>query len=458
MHFENPLFLKLLPLSLVPYVLHMLSYRVRRKQPFPYVKLLRTVKEKQTGFRRFADLFLATIRALLVLFLLLFLSKPYVHEGKMYKFIVVDVSASMYPFRKDIHSLVENLEHEDVIFLPPQRYLGTFSMDMLETLDTPFLVISDFQRSNFHKLPRYAYKLGEVERNYFIEDVMLEDGKLVVRTNTKGHLEVYREDELVWSGAVDTLDTLDVQVFGKLKLKLSREDEIPVDNTFYIYKPNAGNYRVEILAEGVDYKLLKGYFGSFAQIAEYGDVVVLSRKYKDTYGKRSIVFFHSGGRKHTTRTNYMFKGTLLDTVILFGNSPILVEDNVLFIGIKVKEALLEPKLLSYIDAVVRKFLEVETSEGRYVGDTLKLPYSMEVELPNGILLKTDFIRFRDTGFYYVKDMNRFIYVNVDRKESLNDYHEVENSELPRKLYLHAWLLLPILVLLASELLMVSKRA
>lgn len=106
MNFSYPFFLYLLPLTIVPIIIHLIFNIIRRQKPFPNIFILKIIKEEEKGFKRISDLILIILRVLMILLIILLLSKPYISFEKMPSLMIIDVSASMKPFKEKIEKIL----------------------------------------------------------------------------------------------------------------------------------------------------------------------------------------------------------------------------------------------------------------------------------------------------------------------------------------------------------------
>jgi len=103
MTFLSPLFLWALPLAGIPLVLHLLNRRPPQKVVFSYIGWLKEAHQNFMPKKKLQEWLLLAVRTLLLLFLVLFFSRPVLQSGFMRSsqsqnssiIVVLDVSASM---------------------------------------------------------------------------------------------------------------------------------------------------------------------------------------------------------------------------------------------------------------------------------------------------------------------------------------------------------------------------
>lgn len=103
MSFLNPAFLWTLPLLSLPLIFHLINKRPPKNQPFSYVPWLQAVHKAAMPKKKLKEILLLILRTALVLFLVLFFSRPVLMHGgagtgrseNSTMMFLVDVSASM---------------------------------------------------------------------------------------------------------------------------------------------------------------------------------------------------------------------------------------------------------------------------------------------------------------------------------------------------------------------------
>lgn len=448
MNFINPVFLYLLPLALFPIVLHMIFNIVRKQKVFPNIFILKSIKEQERGLRRFSDIILMLLRVLIILIIVLLLSKPFLSSSKMPSLIVFDVSASMKPFKEKIIKISENYKNVKKLYISdkvyenmPNSFNSSLKSEILEKLDgDSILVISDFQKSNYLGLGGYRkFKIGEVSKNRAILDARQKLETLIIKLKGEGTIEVYEDKDLLYiantKDSILKLTNLKVRQ-GFLKLVFLPLDSLEYDNYYYTFFEPQKILKVRIFSDNVNYKLINTFLRTIFNPIEGDEIFIITEKnfpISSILGQNSkaIVFYDNLNIPYEMKTNYIFNGVVIDSIMLFSNSPIYKKDNIFIIGIKPKDIFLSPKLTiwfgNFLNEIVGKYRVIYAS----VGDRINLEKEASIRTPSNIKLTSNSINVNELGFYTLDEEKVVIVSNVNRVESINEYLGVKSEELPK---------------------------
>jgi len=415
MNFSYPFFLFLLPLALAPIIIHLIFNIIRRQKPFPNIFILKVIKEEERGFKKISDLILIILRVLIILLIILLLSKPYISFEKMPSLIIVDVSASVKPFKEKIEKILNNYPNIKKLYISdkiyekmPNQMLSTLNYEVFKKLNLDnSIVISDFQKSNFLSLENYRkYKIGEVSKNRAIIEVKQISDTLIVKTKLSGNLEIYEDDKLIYLKPIfDTITkitNLNVKK-GFLKLKLLPLDSLDYDNYYYAFFEPSKTIKARIFADKTDYKMLFLFLNSIFRFYEGDEFIFIAQRnfpIKSVLNPNSkvIVFFDNFDVPFEIKRNYIFNGVVLDSVMLYFSKDIIYKKEIYYSS---------PSERINFDKPIR------------------------IRTPDGAIFQTNSILINDVGFYVSDEDKIVICSNVDRKESLNDYYEIQNDKLPK---------------------------
>ncbi len=449
MNFSYPFFLFLLPLALAPIIIHLIFNIIRRQKPFPNIFILKVIKEEERGFKKISDLILIILRVLIILLIILLLSKPYISFEKMPSLIIVDVSASVKPFREKIEKILNEYPNIKKLYISdriyekmPNQMLSTLNYEVFKKLDLDnSIVISDFQKSNFLSLENYRkYKIGEVSKNRAIIDVKQISDTLIVKTKLNGNLEIYEDEKLIYLKPIfDTITkitNLNVKK-GFLKLKLLPLDSLDYDNYYYAFFEPSKTIKARIFADKTDYKMLFLFLNSIFRFYEGDEFIFIAQRnfpIKSVLNPNSkvIVFFDNFDVPFEIKRNYIFNGVVLDSVMLYFSKDIIYKkDNLILIGIDVKELLLNPKLTLWFENFLSNLIGNYKIYYSSPSERINFDKPIRIRTPDGAIFQTNSILINDIGFYVSDEDKIVICSNVDRKESLNDYYEIQNDKLPK---------------------------
>ena len=84
MTFLTPAFLWLLPIAITPLLLHLLNKRPPQTVTFSHIKWLQDAHKKRMPKKRIKEVLLMLMRMLMLIFLILFFSRPVIRQGKLW--------------------------------------------------------------------------------------------------------------------------------------------------------------------------------------------------------------------------------------------------------------------------------------------------------------------------------------------------------------------------------------
>ncbi len=439
MKFSSPLFLYMLPLALFPIVIHLISSLMRRRQPFPYVKLLRRSIQQQRGMRRIQDLLLAIVRSLALFFLILFAAGPYVVRGRSPERIVVDVSASMTPYMGEVKKVLSSFPDAEVVYVSlraydrlPAELLYPLKGTLLDSYrDSSTLLVSDFQMTSVKDTSIFLkHQVSPVENPAAILGVSWRGDSALIRIRGGDYLEVRRGDSILSVLKADSLVHVSGLGVGPVEFLLFPLDAHDFDNVFHSYSGGSRGMGASVVADGVKRRLLEGLAeGIFGSVKQDGDVVLMSgggeRVRKILSSGRRVIYFGSLPEvSHTLAPSYTFRGVILDSVFLFDGKPYTIVDNLLIVGIPPEEVVLNPSVLKWFRDVALSFAGRTIIHHVWAGQ--RVDFSREVSLisPSGEILRGSSITFLQTGCYHSPDYTMVVCSNVDRGESSEDYYRI----------------------------------
>ncbi len=471
MNFAHPSFLYLIPLALLPIVIHLISSLMRRKMPFPYVKLLKRTVQQQKGFRRVQDLLLAIVRSLAILFLILFAAGPYAVRGKSPERIVVDASASMSPYWHEVDKILSAFPHAEVVYLSLRAYdrmseslLYPLNSSLLDSYrDSSTLLVSDFQKTSVEDTSLFLkHQVGPVENPGAILGVSWRGDSAVIRLRGGDYVEIRRGDSILAVVKSDSVVYASGLGAGPVEFALFPSDAHDFDNVFYSYSGGRGRAGVSVVAGGVERRLLEGLAeGIFGSLKPEGEVVLASggesrvRKLLAS-GKRVIYFGSLREIAHAVVPSYRFQGVLLDSVFLFQGKPYAIMDNLLIVGIPLREVVLNPAILRWFRDIALSFAGRVRVYHVWAGQRMDFPREVSLVSPSGEILRGSSITFLQVGCYHSPDYTLVVCSNVDRIESSEDYYEMGPYHYRRVNLAPAFLVL-FLLLVALELVFISGR-
>lgn len=134
MTFLSPVFLWLLPLAVIPIILHLLNKRPPKVVDFSHIQWIKDAHRKLMPKKTIKDLLLLIMRVSILLFLVLFFSRPVIRQGKLIGgrddnstlLLLMDVSASMGTVEEGRSALVRTVGNvkEMLREVPPQVRVG----------------------------------------------------------------------------------------------------------------------------------------------------------------------------------------------------------------------------------------------------------------------------------------------------------------------------------------------
>jgi hypothetical protein len=246
MVFKNPVFLYLIPLSLIPILLHLLFIKFLKAFPFPYLGFLERKEDIRKRRRRIKEILLLLSRILFLLSFLLFLSSPFLKKEIFPDILVKDVSESTLLYRdlieekfNKVSKIIDRIFYEN--FLETSNKKGNV------------FVITDGDK-NFFK------KIKESEENFFIfipyekrddigiYDLKITDKEIVVKIYSTKEVSdaslkiIFDENSFsfsfkIYEGLNEYFFPLKVKDFEFLKLQVLPLDFLPENNFYFLSKP-----------------------------------------------------------------------------------------------------------------------------------------------------------------------------------------------------------------------------
>jgi len=237
MIFLKPFFLFLLPLSLIPIIIHLLLPYRKRKFFYPWIDLFKKEKEIKKK-RRIRDLIVLLMRILTILFVILSFSKPKIKskfgvfnhilyfEHPYWKRRVKTFDVKKLPAVK-FDSLVSDKSTEDIYILGPVP--DTFAKKIYDIKDKRIYIID---RGGVKNL-----KIKDIKK---IEDRIFIDINSNFDTNSVS-LEIYYRKNLILRKDVDIKKGNNIFTFSynpdwkSLFIKINLKDDYPDDNERFFY-------------------------------------------------------------------------------------------------------------------------------------------------------------------------------------------------------------------------------
>ncbi|MEO0202929.1 MAG: hypothetical protein ABIL37_04315, partial [candidate division WOR-3 bacterium] len=164
-----------------------------------------------------------------------------------------------------------------------------------------------------------------------------------------------------------------------------------------------------------------------------------------------ILFFNSFNVPYEIKTNYIFKGVIVDSVMLFSGNIFYKSDNLILIGLKVRDLFLNPNLTLWFEDLLNQVVGNYKVYYSSVGERVSFPNPITIITPSGIKIKANSILLNELGFYISEDEKIVICSNVNRNESINDYLNVKSETLPNIRNISDILLFILLIFLVIEL-------
>jgi hypothetical protein len=468
MNFSYPFFLYLLPLALIPLIIHLISNIIIRTKPFPNIFILKALKQEARGVKKISDLILILIRTIIIILIVLSLSKPYISFGNMPSIIIFDVSASISPFKEKIEEISNKYPNVKKVYISdkiyeniPKEMLSTFNYELLNKFNLKdALVISDFQRTSFSSIGNYKkYKIGEISQNRAILYAKQKSETLIVKIKGKGTLEIYEDKKLVYltyaNDSIIKIPKLNVKE-GFLKLTLLPLDSLEFDNYYYAFYEPSKVLKASIFANNIEYKIISSFLNTMFNVIEGDEIIFISQKnfpIRSILNDKShiIVFFDNFNVPYEIKTNYIFNGVVIDSVMLFSGNVFYKINNITLIGVKVSDLLLNPKLALWFENFLNQIVGNYKVYYSSIGDRINFQNPITIKTPTGTKIKTNSILLNEVGFYVSEDEKIIICSNVNRNESINEYLDIESESLPRIRDISDILLFLLLIFIVIEL-------
>lgn len=289
MVFKNIIFLYLIPLSLLPVLLHLLFIKFLKTLPFPWLGFLERKEDERRKRRKIREILILISRVLFLFFLLIFLSSPFLKRKFYPDLVIQDISESTLIY-KDLFekkmNKISKIIGEDKI--KKEKYLDT--KDKKGTI----FVITDGDL-NFFKNIKYSEENFLIfvpfeERNDIgIYDAEIKGENIFIKIySTKKVSEANLKilfDDIPFSftfeikeGLNDYVFPLKIKDFEFLKIQVLPNDFLLENNFYFISKP----------------KVFK-YYKSFGQISKYLKNLLDVLGYKELKGiSDSVIFIFYG--------------------------------------------------------------------------------------------------------------------------------------------------------------------
>ncbi len=237
MIFLKPFFLFLLPLSLIPIIIHLLLPYRKRKIFYPWIDLFKKEKEIKKK-RRIRDLIVLLMRILTILFVILSFSKPKIKskfgvfnhilyfehpywKRKVRMFDVKKIPASKFD------SLVSDINTKDIYILGPVP--DTFVKKIYDVKDKRIYIIEEGEIKNL--------KIKDIKK---VEDRIFIDISSNFDTGSVS-LEIYYRKNLILRKDVDIKKGNNIFTFSYnpdwrfLFVRINLKDDYPDDNERFFY-------------------------------------------------------------------------------------------------------------------------------------------------------------------------------------------------------------------------------
>ncbi len=253
MVFKNIIFLYLIPLSLLPILLHLLFIKFLKTLPFPWLGFLERKEDERRKRRKIREILILISRVLFLFFLLIFLSSPFLKRKFYPDLVIQDISESTLIY-KDLFekkmNKISKIIGEDKI--KKEKYLDT--KDKKGTI----FVITDGDL-NFFKNIKYS------EENFLIFVPFEERNDIgIYEAEIKGEnifIKIYSTkkvseanlkilfDDVPFSftfeikeGLNDYVFPLKIKDFEFLKIQVLPNDFLPENNFYFISNPKVNKY------------------------------------------------------------------------------------------------------------------------------------------------------------------------------------------------------------------------
>ena len=266
MTFAHPGWLWLLPLALLPVILHLLGRRRRHERPFSWVRLLAEAQHEGRYRSRPLEWLILALRVLALALPILALAGARWGTLPAVRTVAVDVSGSIQGLQPRLSRVLPLLrerfpEARWVYFA--DRLLPRYQQTSLKTryavlqeLGQPVLVLTDGQASGFVGLePRphdwIVVQIGDTLRsNVALEEALVptpyglpglplqvrvrlrnDDRRPARRVLTlRGRRPVHRQVNLPATGTVEVVESVVPGPEGRIQVSLSPEDDVPCDD------------------------------------------------------------------------------------------------------------------------------------------------------------------------------------------------------------------------------------
>ncbi len=253
MVFKNVIFLYLIPLSLLPVLLHLLFIKFLKTLPFSWLGFLERKKDERKKRRKIREILILISRILFLFFLLIFLSSPFL-KRKFYPALVIqDVSESTLIYRDLFEEKINKISKiigEDKI--KKEKCLE------IEDKKGKVFVITDGDL-NFFKNIKYSeenfliFVPFEERDDIGIYEVDIKDENIFIKIySTKKISDANLKllfDQISFSftfeikeGLNDYVFPLKIKDFEFLKVQILPTDFLPQNNFYFISKPKTIKY------------------------------------------------------------------------------------------------------------------------------------------------------------------------------------------------------------------------
>lgn len=241
MTFTNPSFLWLLPLSLIPVILHLLGRRLRKEVPFSWINLLMSSAQTGKFRRRLVEILVLILRVLVIALPIVAISGPRMKGKLSIDTIAVDVSYSMKPHQREVQNLLQRLERDypdaRVVYFA-DRLMPEFEFTQLPTdfsvlreFENNLLIITDLQRSGLRTVLKpsrkwYVSPIEPIKENVAMTSAVpktpfyLEGQPVLIRLSVANYSENSQSRVLVIKGAKEIRQNL--KIFPKSSATVER--------------------------------------------------------------------------------------------------------------------------------------------------------------------------------------------------------------------------------------------
>jgi len=246
MVFKNPIFLYLIPLSLIPLLLHLIFIKFLKAFPFPYLGFLERKEDIRKKRRRIKEILILLSRILFLFFLLLFLSSPFLKRKIFPDILIKDVSESTLLYK----DLIEE-KFNRVLKITDKIFYENF----LETSNKKgnIFVITDGDKNFFKKIKEsnenfFIFIPDEKRDDIGIYDLKITDKEIVVKIYSTKEVNdaslnmIFDENSFsfffkIYEGLNEYSFPLKVKDFEFLKVQVLPLDFLPENNFYFFSKP-----------------------------------------------------------------------------------------------------------------------------------------------------------------------------------------------------------------------------